>query len=139
MTAPSSPEAPVNETAVKVWCRHNHGWFSEAGVVHIIAGVGMPTPDYPYSGLDAQAALALGISLTDGIPRPVVGDMRRVRRTETAARRVKPNHLVKALAIFVESPVTRMLANAYLGITRPEQPTKVSTSTDAALNWLTAH
>ena len=96
-------------------------------------------PDYAYTGTDAEAAQQVGLILAAGKAYPVVGDMRNIQRARPDARRVQPHPLVSALAIIVESPVTRMLANAYLGITRPKQPTRVFTGLNAALNWLHQH
>ena len=124
---------------LELWCRYNRGWLRPDGIIHIVAGAGMPSPDYAYTGADALAAQQVGLLLAAGKPYPVVGDMRSVQRARPDARRVQPPPLVSALAIIVESPVTRMLANAYLGITRPKQPTRVFTGLDAAVNWLHQH
>ena len=56
---------------LELWCRYNRGWLRPDGIIHIVAGAGMPSPDYAYTGADAQAAQQVGLFLAAGKAYPV--------------------------------------------------------------------
>jgi len=43
------------------------------------------------------------------------------------------------LALYVESSLSRVIANFFIGVSRPSVPTKVFTEMDDALRWLLDH
>ena len=49
-----------------------------------------------------------------------------------------PAHLstFSACALFVSNPVARVIANIYMGLLKPERPTRLFTKYDDAIDWL---
>ena len=117
----------------------NRGWIDSMGIVHIVIGAARHRMGEEYTVEDVRDALELGSRLADGLPRLVLTDIRSIRSTTAEARRTPTPSLVKRLAIVVDSPVSRMLGNAYLGITRPVRPTRMFDSEETATEWLLRH
>lgn len=48
-----------------------------------------------------------------------------------------PNHVetYTAVALLVSSPISKILANFYLGLNKPPKPTKLFTSRESAISW----
>jgi hypothetical protein len=67
-----------------------------------------------------------------------VVDIRKVRETSAAARRARTHSSLRGIGLLVSSPVSRMLANAYLRVKRPEVPTRLFTCKDEARKWALA-
>lgn len=89
---------------------------------------------------DARENLALTKRLTNGQRMPVLVDLRGVRSQSAEARRLfagpAATAVSVAVALVVESPLSRVVGNFYLGFNRPETPTRLFTSTDDAEQWL---
>ncbi len=89
---------------------------------------------------DARENLALTARLTAGHRLPVLVDLRGVRSQSADARRLfagpAATAVSVAVALVVESPMSRVVGNFYLGFNRPETPTRLFTSTDDAEQWL---
>ena len=45
-------------------------------------------------------------------------------------------NLITALAFIVESPISKVLANFFLGLNKPSYPTQLFTDETKAMNWL---
>lgn len=86
---------------------------------------------------DAHDILAAAAKLTDGSPTPVLVDLRETRSVSREARKTfRESRVTSKMALYVESPLSRTLANFFIGVTRPDVPTKVFTDLDDAQEWL---
>lgn len=69
--------------------------------------------------------------------RPLLVDMRAARSTSSGARDVfGVPHAASMIALLGESPVDRVIANFFIGVRRPERPTRYFTSEATAIAWL---
>ncbi|MBF9255011.1 hypothetical protein I2I11_17045 [Pontibacter sp. 172403-2] len=70
---------------------------------------------------------------------PCVFDITKVKQSTKEARDYlanEGNELVSASAILVSSPVLRMMANFYIMVNKPLNPTRMFTNRDNATEWL---
>jgi hypothetical protein len=92
---------------------------------------------------DAEEHIAAVEGLCAGRRLPLLTDIRAVRSTSREARLAyggeRSERLLCALAILVESPISRAIGNFFIGLNRPSLPTKIFTSEQAALGWLKEH
>jgi hypothetical protein len=95
--------------------------------------------------IDLQAAktiVADRIMLQNGRSYPVFCDMRGIKDSDKAARDYlakEGSTLVKAVGVFIESPVTKIMGNFYLSINQPITPTRMFTDRSQALEYLQLH
>ena len=79
---------------------------------------------------DAMRALGQGAA-------PLLVDIRGLKRMERGAREhFKAENSASIIAMLVDSPVTKMLANFFLATYRGSNPTRMFTDEPAALKWL---
>jgi hypothetical protein len=75
-------------------------------------------------------------------PFLLILDARQIAGMSNEARNYGVNHtfstMLKAMAIVVDSPATRILANFYMKFNRPKTPTRVFSDTESARAWLLA-
>ena len=69
---------------------------------------------------------------------PLLVDMREMAKLERPAREyfVQHNGTVRAIALLAESPVTRMMANFFIGMRRMPVPIQMFTDRSEAVSWL---
>jgi len=69
---------------------------------------------------------------------PILVDMRELTKFERGAREhyVSVQETVSAIALLVESPVTRMMANFFIGMRRVATPMKMFADSSEAVAWL---
>ena len=69
-----------------------------------------------------------------------VADIRRARSVDRAARQYYASDemtaVVRALALVVDSGVSRVLGNFFLGLNKPSIPTRLFRSVDDGVTWL---
>jgi hypothetical protein len=88
---------------------------------------------------DSQASYRMVADLTHAdTPHCTIVDIRGVRKSSAKARRNNIHSKARAMAILIASPVSRMLANAYLLVRRPEIPMRLFTCKDEARKWALA-
>ena len=88
-------------------------------------------------GQGAREALEAVATLSDGAPTPVLVDLRGTRSVSREARETFRRSTVPSrIAMYVESSLSRTIANFFIGVTRPTVPTKVFTDLDDAQTWL---
>ncbi len=90
---------------------------------------------------DARICTEVMKKLTGGIPRPMLGDFTKMKSQTKECRDYfakDPNHLqtYSAIAIMVSSPISRMLANFFMGLNKPAKPTRLFDERDKAIEWL---
>lgn len=79
------------------------------------------------------------LAFKKGIFYPSLFDIREVKQSTKEARDYMANEgndLVLASAILVSSPVLRMMANFYIMVNKPKNPTRMFTDKDGAVEWL---
>lgn len=90
--------------------------------------------------IDAQARIrdALGKEMTR-----VVIDMRQTVQITREARNYYASErtasIQRATALLIESPLSAMIANFFMGLNKPLSPTRMFTSEDKAIAWLREH
>lgn len=91
---------------------------------------------------DARENLAATARLHPGGAVPVLVDLRRVRSQTAEARAyfagAEGSRVSRAVALLVDSALSRIIGNFYLGFNRPGTPTRLFTSEDEARAWLRA-
>jgi hypothetical protein len=89
---------------------------------------------------DAIEGIAATATLLEGRRLPALVDLRGIRSQTAEARAYlsgpHATRVSRAVAIVVDSPVSRVLGNFYLGYNRPEVPTRLFGSLEEAESWL---
>jgi hypothetical protein len=81
------------------------------------------------------------LKVQDGNAYPVFCDMRGIKDSDKPARDYlakEGSSMVKAVGVLTDSPVTKIMLNFYLTISRPLVPTKMFTDKNQALEFLKA-
>ena len=79
------------------------------------------------------------VQLQNETAYPVFCDMRGVKDSDKPARDYlakEGSTLVTAVAVLIDSPVTKIMLNFYLNINRPQTPTRMFTDQSLALEFL---
>lgn len=79
------------------------------------------------------------IEFMNGQAYPSFFDIQKVESSTKEARDYmanEGNELIVASAILVSSPVLRMMANFFIKVNKPKNPTQMFTSEEQALKWL---
>jgi SpoIIAA-like len=89
----------------------------------------------------ARATIVELKSLTSGKRLPVLVDIRKMKSVTREARVVFGNaaDAFSALALLADSPRTQLIANFFIGLSRPKVPTQMFTDEEKALTWLRRH
>lgn len=86
---------------------------------------------------DAVEELEAVATLTGGAAVPLLVDIRGLHSITREARTTFANTtLCTRLAMYVDSSLTRTIANFFLGVTRPDISARVFTDIDEACAWL---
>lgn len=86
---------------------------------------------------DAEESLEAVRLLSDGRRRPLLVDLRPIRSLSRDAReRFGDNDLVSKAAFVVDSPLSRIVANFFFAVTRPNMETRMFNTRDDAVGWL---
>ncbi len=111
-------------------------WAREDGVVEIEWAPQVPsTLEDAVAVIDAMSVLTNGraapllVHTTDAGPQTREARMEFVRRQE----------VVSAVALVVGNPLSRMMANFFINVSKPEVPIRLFEDDDAALTWLRGH
>jgi hypothetical protein len=108
-------------------------WLRPDGIVAIVFA-----PRIATDLADALAAVDAMTQLTGGRRRPLLVDMHgsgpqdRSARSELARR----DDVVSAVALIVDTPLSRMLGNFFLSVNKPLYPTRLFDNEASALAWL---
>lgn len=99
----------------------------------------------PGSRINLQAAKRIvedRVNLQNGVAYPVFCDMRNVMDSDKSARDYlakEGSNLVKAVAVMIDSPITKMMLNFYLAVNKPITPTRLFTDKNQALEYLNSY
>lgn len=104
-------------------------------------GEGIVRCDHPdradVNDQDARAALDAILALAGPGPTPVLVDLRRIRSVSREARKVfTASRVPSRIALYVESSLSRTIANFFIGVAKPDVPTRVFTDLGDAEGWL---
>jgi hypothetical protein len=113
-------------------------WLGEDGIVRAIV------PRGAEDTLEKAKASLKEIKKTCmGIKRPILVDMRYLKSASYEARCFwagkETAETVSAVALWVDSPVSKVLGNFYLGLNRSLAPTRLFNDENQALQWLKEH
>jgi hypothetical protein len=103
------------------------------GIVHVTWKF-----DAVMDGADAVAGINALSQLTGGRPAPLLVDSRnagvmtRTARMEFAER----SDNISAVAILVLTPLSRIMGNFYLNVSKPVSPTRILDNEEEAVTWL---
>ncbi len=95
-------------------------------------------PGFAVDGPYAAAAMESGRDAAGGETRGVLVDMRTLGVLDKAARTVfaAPNDWAYAVALWVSSPLSTVIANFFLGVSRARVPVRMFTREANAVAWL---
>src|SRR5438093_11252214 len=87
---------------------------------------------------DARKSVAELFALTSGKPAVVFVDIRKAKSVSREARAVfgEAANRYAALALLSDSLPTQVIANFFIGLSRPKVPTQMFTDEEKALTWL---
>ena len=110
-------------------------WLGDDGIVRAVI---------PHGAEDtlekAKASLQEIKKTCMGKRRPILVDLRYLKSASYEARCYwageETAKTVSAVALWVDSPVSKVLGNFYLGLNRSSAPTKLFNDEDKALQWL---
>ena len=112
-------------------------WLGADGILRYF--IALPNAEITLE--DMQEIVAAYEKINKGMTRPGLGDIRNIKSVDRAARLYASSkeaaQWVSATALLVESPVSRMVGNFFLGVNRPPYPTRLFTSEAKAIEWLT--
>ena len=110
-------------------------WVGTDGIVRIIH---VPGADVTLE--DAKETMAAYLQLNAGKRLPLFVDTKTMRSLAREARKYfageEAARVASAVALIIETPVSRVLGNFYLGLSNPRLPTRLFTSESDALEWL---
>lgn len=87
----------------------------------------------------AKATVQDRLDFFENTAYPCMFDITQVKQTSKEARDYMANEgnkLVLASAMLVTSPMLKMMANFYIMVNKPKNPTRLFTSKEDALEWL---
>lgn len=119
----------------KIVTRVNTVWLGEDGIARVIH-----VPGAKVTLEDAEETMAAYRKLSQGRKRPLFVDTKSMKSIERGARQFyageEAARVASAVAIIVDTPVSRVLGNFYLGVSKPHLTSQLFTSEDEALEWL---
>ena len=108
--------------------------LGDDGIVRIVM-----LPDADMTQANVEADMATYSQAFAGQRRPVWADIRHVKSMSREARVFitrEARKYVMAAALVVESPLSRMIGNFFLGFNKPPFPVRLFTSGEKAEEWL---
>lgn len=122
----------------KIVTRINAVWLGEDGIARVIH-----VPGAEVTQEDAEETMAAYLKINQGRKRPLLVDTKSMKSIERGARQYysgdEAARVASAVAIIVDTPVSRVLGNFYLGVSKPHLPSQLFTSEAEALQWLNGY
>jgi hypothetical protein len=109
-------------------------FWIEAGIVFFVYK--------PNTSIDLAAAKKIvedRINFQQQVDYPIFCDIRSMKNADKAARDFlakEGSSYTKGVAVIVDSPMTKIIGNFYLGLNKPTSPTKMFTEREDALEYL---
>lgn len=108
-------------------------WLPADGVVRLVWSPPVP------SGLeDSIATIEAMIEITGDRPAPILVDVREAgpQSREGRLEFIRRHEVVSAVAILVGNPLSRMMGNFFMNVSKPKAPTRLFDDEDVAIAWL---
>ena len=110
-------------------------WLDTDGIIRLVSlgshGEGLAPAEENWLAVDQARR---------GKRRPLFGDIRKTGPVDAEGRKFYANiegkDLITAVALLVESPISRVVGSLFLGLNRPPVPIRIFTSEQMALEWL---
>jgi len=110
-------------------------WLSDDGIIIAIAN---PQPLHTLE--NAIENTRINQELAGDVKRPFIIDLTKVTAMSREARAYyagpEPRKSLTAVALITESNIGRLVANFFIGLTKPVLPTKLFNSYNEALEWV---
>jgi hypothetical protein len=108
-------------------------WLRPDGILHLAWA-----PKTTMTFEDALAAIEAMAQLAGGRRSPLMVDVRDAGQIDRPARNefVRRADMVSAVALLVDTPLSRMMANLYLRVSSPTAATRLFEDEASALAWL---
>ncbi len=108
-------------------------WLRPDGIVHLVLASGTVL-----TLEDAVAAVAAVTRLTGGRRSPLLVDVRDAGQVDRAGRQElsRQEKVVSAVAAIVGTPLSRMMGNLIINVSRPQMPVRLFDDEASALAWL---
>lgn len=136
MNNPTTSQADSSESQWVESGANRARWRGD-GVLQVVLGGEEHAQGATYAECDGREALDLVGSLVGGSVNVLnMTDIRRVKKTTARVLRLESHPSTRRLALLTGSPVSRMLGNAYLSITKLKHPTRLFTDESSAVTWL---
>ena len=89
---------------------------------------------------DAQETMAAYVKVTKGKRLPILVDTRKMKSMSRETRKYYAGEeaakVASAVALIIDTPLSKVLGNFYLGLSNPRLPTRLFTAESEALEWL---
>lgn len=110
-------------------------WLGDDGIVRIIH-----SPGTEVSLTDARETMDAYLQLRGGVSRPLLVDTQGMKSIDRGARSLYASEeaarVATAVGLIVDTPVSKVLGNFYIGLSKPHIPSRLFSGQDAALDWL---
>ncbi len=108
-------------------------WLRRDSIVQLVWA-----PRSPMALDDAIAAIEATAQLTGGRQGPLLVDIRDIGPMDRPARTefTRRGDLVSAVALVVDTPLSRVMGNFFLSVSKPVAPTRLFEDEASALAWL---
>jgi len=110
-------------------------FWKQNGILYGVSGDGVTA-----SAEDAREQFEHQRPMLEGQPLPFLMDIRKARGISREARAMfastEAATIFAATALLIGSPLSRALGNFFLGLNKPQMPTRLFTSEAEALSWL---
>ena len=110
-------------------------WLDEEGIIRETEDAG--------SSVDLNAAkeiIAAYAALCKNELKPILVDIRNIKSITAEARGYLAGEggakFTRAVALLIDSPLSRIIGNSFLGLNKPSFPTRLFTTKEQALIWL---
>ncbi len=111
-------------------------WLDEHGIICICNKEGVL-----HGGNDATENIGVAYEMRLGISRPLLIDLSNVKSMSRTGREIyaASGAHYTAIALVTNGPVSKVLANFFIGFNKPVTPTRVFNNHAAAKKWLFEH
>ena len=110
-------------------------WMGEDGIMRFVA---LPVPEHTLD--DAKENVEIAAKICKGKKVPGLVDIREVKSVSREARMHYAGDenakVLSAVAILVDSPISRIIGNFFIGLNKAPFPCKLFSSESAAIEWL---
>lgn len=111
-------------------------WLGEDGIVRTVSTL----PRQEMTLADTKEVLSAILKATNGKKCPLFADISDIKSVDRESREYAASEefarAISAMALLIGSPVSRVIGNFFLGLSKPKFPTRLFTSESDAIEWL---